>query len=170
MNSPKSLLTLAIATGLALTASLRAESGPCATVNAALDRVVAGPTHVFSKKMAPSNSESETIFLGGKVYVRVRGQWKLSPITSADMAAQEKQNRSRATQSCRIAGEESVGGSAATVYEASGRSEVGNDEAKFWIAKGSGQLLKDEETIRDGKEIVIQRSAHYEYTGVHAPI
>ena len=161
------LFTLAIA--LALTgAPLRAESGPCATVNAALDRVIAGPTHVFSRKTAPTVDESETIFVGGKVYVRVHGNWKLSPITSADMAAQKKENLSHSTQSCRAVGEESVGGSTATVYEAKGKTEMGTSEAKMWIAKG--QLLKDEETIRDGKEILVQRAAHYEYTGIRAPI
>jgi outer membrane lipoprotein-sorting protein len=72
--------------------------------------------------------------------------------------------------SCRAVGEESVGGSAATVYEAKGKTEIGNSESKMWIAKGSGLLLKDEETIRDGKETLIQRTAHYEYAGVHAPI
>jgi hypothetical protein len=168
MKSTKTLI--AIIPCLALTASLHAETGPCATVNTALDRTIKGPTHIFSKRTAPSNQESETISLDGKIYVRAHGQWKLSPMTSAAMAAQRKENLSKSTQSCKAVGDESVGGTAATVYEASGKTEVGNDEAKFWIAKESGLLLKDEETIKDGKETVIQRSARYEYTGVKAPI
>jgi len=132
--------------------------------------MIAGPTHVFSKQTAPRGLESETISVGGKMYVHVRGQWRLSPLTSAEMAAQRKENLSHSAMSCRAVGEESVGGSAATIYEAKGKTEIGDSETKVWIAKGSGLLLKDEETINEGKDVVLRRSAHYEYAGVHAPI
>ncbi len=176
MNSTKSLRMLALAWGLALAgsvltpASLGAESGPCATVNGALDRAFAGPTHIFNKQLAPRELESETISVGGKMYVHLKGQWRLSPLTAAALAAQRKENLSHSTMSCRAVGEESVGGSAATVYEAKGKTEMGYSETKVWIAKGSGLLLKDEESITEGKDVVLRRAAHYEYTGVHAPI
>ncbi|HEY1250841.1 MAG TPA: hypothetical protein VGH97_06600, partial [Thermoanaerobaculia bacterium] len=111
-----------------------------------------------------------TIVVGGKTYVKVRGQWKASPMSPADLAKQRKENLSHSTVSCRVVGEEHVGGAAATVYESHAKTEAGEEDEKLWIAKGSGLLLREEETMRDTANDVMHRSARYEYSDVKAPI
>ena len=143
----------------------------CEPVNKAVDRMMAGPTHAYSKNSATGReSESETIILGGKTYVKVRGSWKVSPMSPADLANQRKSNLSHSTVSCRVVGEEQVGGAAATVYESHAKTEAGEEDEKLWIAKGSGLLLREEETMRDTANDVMHRSARYEYSDVKAPI
>jgi outer membrane lipoprotein-sorting protein len=157
---------------LTLTAPARVDAADaCEPLNKAVDRMMAGPTHAYSRNsLSGRESESETIFVDGKTYVRVHGQWKVSPLSPAELAKQRKENLSHSTVSCRVVGEETVGGSAATVYESHAKTEAGDSDEKLWIAKSSGLLLREEETLRDTANDVTRRSARYEYSGVKPPI
>lgn len=170
------VFTLAILSLIVMGQAVTARAAdPCQPVLDALTKIVTNPSHTYATQTAPfTNGQpqtSETIYLNGKVYVRVRGKWMNSPVTAADVLQQEKENRANAKGTCQLVRNEMIGGEMAMVYAMHQQSEDGNEDALLWISKVTGRALREEQDVilggAGGKE---HRSMRFDYSNVRAPI
>jgi len=146
----------------------------CKAINDAQDKVITTPTHIYTTMTSASNSAdkhtTEIIYMGGATYVKVRGRWTRSAMTTQQVIKREEENRKASKSSCQYLRDEIVNGEAATVYSAhSDRADMGiKSDGEIWISKSKGLPLKDELDITsDG--IKNHHSARYEYANVQAP-
>jgi len=160
----------AVAAGAAQPA---ADAGGCARVHKALENVVTTPAHAYTKETSSrrGTTETETIYLDGKVYVLAKGRWTLSPDSALQMVQTQRESRKHATMACKVVGEEKVGDRATTVYATSRQTGDGKTESKLWIDEVSGLLLRQEEdlTAAGNPDNSVHRSTRYEYGNVKAP-
>lgn len=149
---------------------LGADEG-CAKVQKALENVVTTPAHAYATETSSmrGTTETETIYLDGKVYVLANGRWTLSPVSSVEMARQLKRNRKNTGMTCSLVGEEKVGDRPTRVYTTSRRTGDSEIRGKLWIDQASGLLLKQEEDLAGEKDNTVRRSTRYEYGNVSAP-
>lgn len=152
-------------------ASAAEDSGGCARVHRALENVLTTPAHVYTKETSSMRgiTESETIYLDGKVYVLTKGRWTLSPVSAVQMRETQRQSRKHATLSCKLAGEQTLEDRPVVVYTSSQRTSDSRVESKLWIDKASGLLLKQEEDMTASDENTVHRSVRYDYGNVTAP-
>jgi len=153
------------------TEAARADAGGCARVHKALENVVTTPAHAYTKETSSRRgaTETEAIYLDGKVYVLMKGRWTLSPDSALQMVETLRQSRKHATLACKVIGEETVGDRTATVYATTRQTGDSKNESKLWIDKVSGLLLKQEEILTAGADNTVHRSTRYEYGNVTAP-
>lgn len=176
------VVTWALALGASLSSlswSALADAAPataeCKAVFAASEKLLTTPHHDYQTQVGPLTQgkprQSELIFDGNAFYVLVTGRWKKSPMTVQGRREQEEENRKDAkNESCHYLGDEAVGGQGAAVYTAHAESDVGTSDTKMWIAKGSGLLLKQEESVGGGDSSQAEHfSIRYDYADVHAP-
>jgi hypothetical protein len=163
---------LVAALGVLLAASApAAEDDPCAKVRKALENVFTTPAHVYTKEASSlrGTTETEAIYLDGKAYLLMHGRWTLNPESAVSMADRQRKRRKDAAMACKLVGEEKVDGRTTTVYLTSRRTSDSQADAKMWIDKASGLLLKQEEEMTAGPDNTVQRSSRYEYGNVRAP-
>jgi hypothetical protein len=160
----------AVAGFLASVPALGADEG-CAKVQKALENVVTTPAHAYATETSSmrGTTETETIYLDGKVYVLANGRWTLSPVSSVEMARQLRRNRNNTGMTCSLVGEEKVGDRPTRVYTTSRRTGDSEIQGKLWIDQASGLLLKQEEDLAGEKDNTVRRSTRYEYGNVSAP-
>jgi hypothetical protein len=162
--------------GLALVAAVvQAQAIPasCQPVLAARRKMFTVPHRSSTTDVAPkggaAGKASNGIFTADAIYIQIRGAWKKSPMTPKDMLEQMESNlREAKALACKQLGDEPVDGTPAAVYTAHSESENGKADAKLWVAKGTGLLLRDDEAIDDGTTIR-HRSTRYDYKDVRAP-
>src|SRR5208282_839150 len=85
---PRRFLSLLL---MMLAAAISAHAADsCQPVFDALTKVVTTPSHSYTTHAGTSAhggapTESETIYVDGKVYIRARGRWMQSPVTAAEV-------------------------------------------------------------------------------------
>lgn len=144
----------------------------CQPVFDALSKVLVTPSHVFSTDgagpRAGAKPESESIYFGGAIYLKVNGKWIRSKMTAQQMLDQEKENREHGSATCRYLREEIVGGEAVAVYNAHSENEDVKSDGQMWISK-KGLPLREELDIDIGDPGKMHKSVRYEYSNVQAP-
>ncbi len=148
----------------------------CQPVFDAMTKIVTTSSHSYSTRTAGSaNSgqpaQSETIYVDGKTYMRVRGKWMLGPVTPQEVLDQLKENRDQGKNICQVLRTELLGAEPVTVYSVHSETENFIEDSQMWISKVTGRILKEEQDVdmggRTGKE---HRSARFEYNNVRAPM
>jgi hypothetical protein len=147
----------------------------CNIIFDADDKLLTSDHHTFmtstsaAQGSAPRTSESITV--KGVTYIQVKGAWRKSPITGAEIREQKAENRKTAKNvSCHYLRDESVGGEAARVYSAHAETEDDKTDTTVWISKSRGLPLRQEEDIDvGGAGGKTHYSVRHEYTNVSAP-
>jgi hypothetical protein len=149
----------------------------CQPVFDAMTKIVTTPSHSYTTRTAGSaNSrqpaaQSETIYVGGNAYMRVRDKWMQSPATPQEVLDELKENREQGKNTCLILRSELIGVEPVTIYSVHRETENSKEDSQIWISKMTGRVLKEEQDVdtggRIGKE---RRPARFEYNNVHAPM
>lgn len=148
----------------------------CQPVFDAMTKIVTTSSHSYTTHTAGSTNsgppaQSETIYVDGKAYMRVRGRWMQSPAAPQEVLDQLKENRDQGKNTCRVLRSELVGAEPVTVYSVHSETENFKEDSQMWISKVTGRVLKEEQDVdmrgRMGKE---HRSARFEYSNVRAPM
>ena len=154
----------------------RAQGVPaeCQPLIDAQRKEITTPHHAYSTDgpagQTAKAQTGETISTGGVTYLLYKGKWRRSPMTPKDQLDQMKENIASAKLiSCKRVGSESVGGVPADVYTSHQESEEVTADARTWIARGSGLVLRTEEDLDMGGGGKRHISIRYEYTNVRAP-
>jgi hypothetical protein len=171
--SPSLLAALCFAMAPAVS---RAQAIPpaCRPLIEARRKQLLTPNHSFMTEtpLRPGGKATthESISVGGVMYILYQGQWRRSPLTPQAALEQLQQNLANAKQfSCQHVGDESVAGVPAAVYTAHSEDENVKADARTWVAKGSGLVLRTEEDLDVGGGEKRHISIRYEYTNVRAP-
>lgn len=130
--------------------------------------------HAYSTRTSADSRQrvrtTEEITVGGVIYIQYGGKWRRSPATPKQMLAQIDTNLTTANAiSCTHVGDESVAGTAAAVYTTHIENEAVKADARIWVAKGSGLVLRVEEDQDIGGGDKAHMSIRYDYTNVQAP-
>lgn len=161
---------LLIAASMASHYAMAADS--CQPVFDAMSKVLMTPSHVFSTEgagtRAAAKPQSESIYFGGAIYVKLNGKWIRSKMTAQQMLEQEKENREHGKATCRYLREEVVGGEPAAVYSAHSENEDVKSDGQVWISK-NGLPLQEELDIDIGDPGKMHHSIRYEYSNVQVP-
>ena len=170
-NRWSTLVLLAPLLAIGFVASTHAADS-CQPVFDAMSKVLVTPSHVFSTQGAGTRAgakpQSESIYFGGAIYVKLNDKWIRSKMTAQQMLEQEKENREHGTATCRYLREEVVGGEAAALYSARSENEGVKSDGQVWISK-KGLPLRQELDIDVGDPSKIHHSLRYEYSNVQAP-
>ncbi len=172
----------ALGAAACLTALLIAPARPSFADDAACKPLFDAMTHLFntpshqyvtqtSSALGGKPQASEMINTGKAMYVMVDGQWHLSPITAAQMQAQEESNRKSAkVTNCKLVREESVDGVAATLYGSHTETGYGVSDQQIWLAKATGLPLRETIEMTLGEK---PDKSHVDvrvvYTAIEAP-
>ena len=172
--NPIFVATLLSSAALLLAPPARAQTD-CKPVYDAVDKLTTVPSHAYEIETNPARpgsdaSSVEMISTGGAIYIMMKGKWKKSPMSMADMHAQEEENWKTAKNiSCKHLRDESVKGESAAVYSAHSETEDTKTDAQMWISKSKGLLLRQDDDVDIGGGEKHHRSIRYEYTNVQAP-
>ncbi len=144
----------------------------CQPVFDAMSKVLVTPSRVFSKDGTGARDdakpESESIYFGGAIYVKINDKWIRSKMTAQQMLDQEKENREHGSATCGYLRDEVAGGEAAAVYSARSENEGVKSDGQIWISK-KGLPLREELDIDVGDPGKMHKSVRYEYSNVQAP-
>ncbi len=160
-----------LATGF--TVPVRAADNGCQPVFDAMTKVLATPTRLYVTggaavgKNKPQNSEM--IYAGGAIYLKLGEKWTRSTMTAAAMLKQEEENRRTAKYSCRYLREETVNGETAAVYANHSETEDIKSDATVWISKSRGLPLRTEGDYDTGDPAKTHASIRYDYSNVRPP-
>src|SRR5690348_3529750 len=108
--------------------SARAQND-CKIVRDAVGKLTTIPNHAYETETNPARPGSgatshETIRTEDTIYVMTSGKWRKSPLTPAQMCAQEEENWKDAKNvSCKHVRDESVNGQSAAVYSTHNENE-----------------------------------------------
>lgn len=141
----------------------------CKVVLDAAEKALTATSHEYMarKDSAGKVTNSEVITIDGARYLLVGGKWTKSKRTLADAKTQEEENIKNAkVLSCKKLGDETVNGEAATIYTEHEESDDATADAKLWISKSKGLILKEELNL-DTEDHWDMR---FEYSNVHAPM
>jgi hypothetical protein len=145
----------------------------CKVVFDATDKLLTVPNHAYMthKDASGKANSSEIISIDGARYLMVGGKWSKSPRTlqQAKQAEEEKMKNPQLKMSCKHLGDDTVNGEAVGVYTSHEETEDVSSDAKFWISKGKGLILKEELQPEAG-DVEHQLNLRYEYSNVHAPM
>jgi hypothetical protein len=173
--NPILVAALLCSAALVLSPAARAQS-ECKPVYDATDKLMTVPSHGYQTETNPAGKGAETttnaeiIRTGGAIYITIKGKWKKSPMSLADMHAQEEENRKTAKNiSCKHLRDESVNGQSAAVYTAHSETDDAKADSQVWISKSKGVLLRQDEDIDTGDGDKTHISIRYEYGNVQAP-
>lgn len=149
-------------------------SPACQPLIDAARRVILTPNHLYeaegSGRPGDKARSVETISTGGVTYIQMNGKWRRSPMTPKQAVAQMDTNLATTTvYSCTHVGDESVAGTATAVYTSHTENEGVKADARTWVAKGSGLIVRTEEDLDTGGGDKRHMSIRYEYTNVQAP-
>jgi hypothetical protein len=145
----------------------------CKVVFDATDKLLTVPNHAYMshKDASGKTNSSEIISIDGSRYLMVGGKWSKSGRTlkEAKQAEEEKMKNPQLKMSCKHLGDDTVNGEAVGIYASHEETEDVSSDAKFWISKGKGLILKEELQPEVG-DVEHQMNLRYEYSNVHAPI
>jgi hypothetical protein len=145
----------------------------CKVVLDATDKLLTVPNHAYMthKDASGKTNSSEIISIDGARYLMVGGKWSKSGRTlqQAKQAEEEKMKNPQLKMSCKHLGDDTVNGEAVGVYTSHEETEDVNADAKFWISKSKGLILKEELQPEAG-DVEHQMNLRYEYSNVHAPM
>ncbi|HEX3809341.1 MAG TPA: hypothetical protein VHW02_06535 [Rhizomicrobium sp.] len=113
--------------------------------------------------------QGKTVYMLTKLYTQVNGKWSVMPINSQQLAQQIQASMKNGSMSCKKAGQESVGGEAATIYTAHDAQQDGSSvDTKSWISNSRNLPLKSEAHINTnpGSQAI---SMTFNYSNVTAP-
>ena len=169
------IFVLAVAT-IAFDPSVARAADSCQPVFDALIKLITTPSHSYTTRTAAfvnggKPTESETIYVNGKMYIRARGKWMQSPVTTADVLDQEKENEEHGKATCHLVGNEFVGSEPAMVYSMRRETEDFKEDDQIWISRVTGKPLRDEQDVDlGGKAGKDHRSARFDYSSIRPPI
>jgi hypothetical protein len=148
----------------------------CQAVLDATEKLYTTPFHMYSTQTTAGVQNgkplsNEMVFVGGARYILVNGKWMPSPLSTAELKAQEQRNLKNATNtSCHVVRDELVNGESATLYSMHSESPRSKNDDQIWISKSKGLILRQESDLNplrgNGK---IHISIRYEYRHVEAP-
>jgi hypothetical protein len=153
----------------------RAQTIPaaCRPVIDAGRKTITTAHHAYSTETARAEQKTRTtegITVGDAMYVQVNGKWRRSPVTAKQLlATMDKSLATVTAYSCTRVGDEAERGTAAAVYTTHMETENIKADARVWIAKGSGLVLRTEEDHDLGGGDKRHVSTRYDYTNVQAP-
>ena len=175
-NPCKSLFAAALLCSAAFVLSPAARAqGDCKPVHDAIDKLSTVSSHAYETQSSPAQpgtgaTSHEVIRSGGTIYVLMNGKWKKSPMSAADMRAQEEENWKTAKNvSCKHLRDESVKGEPAAVYSTHNENEDTKEDGQVWVSKSKGLPLREEQDVDLGYGEKHHMSIHYEYINVQAP-
>jgi hypothetical protein len=176
VNRCNSILVAALVCSAAFFISPAARAqGDCKPVHDAIDKMSTVSSHAYETESNPARTGTgvtnhEVIRTGGTVYVLMNGKWKKSPMSSADMRAQEEENWKNAKNvSCKHLRDESVKGESAAVYSTHNENEDSKEDGQVWVSKSKGLPLREEQDVDLGSGDKQHMSTRYEYNNVQAP-
>lgn len=153
-------------------------ANPDATCKLVLDVMAkqrATPTHLYATESSPrlggKPKVNELIYAGGAIYIRMKGQWKRSPLTLQGMQKQQEENQRNAKSiTCRYLRDETVDGEAAAVYFSQGENEDSKSDSTLWVSKRTGLPLRSESDLDTGSKTDRMHVAiRYDYADVRPP-
>ena len=169
-----SVAALLCSAALVFSPSARAQ-GDCKPVRDAIEKMSTVSSHAYETESNPARAGTgvtnhEVISTGGTVYVLMSGKWKKSPMSSADMRAQEEENWKNAKNvSCKHLRDESVKGESAALYSTHNEDEDSKEDGQVWVSKSKGLPLREEQDVDLGSGDKHHMSIRYEYSNVQAP-
>lgn len=176
----RSLVLLAVGGVAALCGGneLRAQGGSCAGVYAAQRKLLRTPHHGYSVDSSATDTRlhggqpliSESIFAGNVFYTRYEGTWRRSRMSVDAMQKLEEENIRNAKSSCSVAGNESVSGEAAIIFQVHSETDFGTTDGREWVSKSRGLPLRTVSRLdvggAMGRNVIVQS---YDYSNVQAP-
>lgn len=175
-NPRKPIFAAALLCSVALLLSPAARAqADCKPVRDAIDKLSTVSSHAYETQTDPARSGTgatnhEVIRAGNTIYVLMNGKWKKSPMSSADMRAQEEENWKNAKNvSCKHVRDESVKGESAAVYSTHNENEDTKEDGQIWVSKSKGLPLREEQDVDLGYGEKHHMSIRYEYANVQAP-
>jgi hypothetical protein len=163
-----------LAAGLSTGVACAADSD-CQPEFEALSKLATTPTHSYTTQTAASRAggkpvNSEAIYAGGVIYFKVNGKWIRSTLTPQQELQQVRENQKNSKATCRYLREELVNGEVASVYSTHGENEDAKSDARIWISKSRGLLLRQEVELNVGGTLgKSSSSTRYEYGNVEPP-
>ena len=142
-----------------------AQQEDCKVIVDAAIKVLNTPTHMYiTGKVGATTVNTEMIYAGGAVYMRIDGKWSAAGTTKEiEQMMQKKQTNSKAT--CHYLKDDLVSGEMAALYSLHSPGLV---ESQIWISKAKGLTLRQEDDIgAAGKQ---HNSTRYEYGNVKPPL
>ncbi|HLV87937.1 MAG TPA: hypothetical protein VKV39_13220 [Candidatus Sulfotelmatobacter sp.] len=170
----RSIVILVLLAGMFPCLSRAANS--CQPVFEAMTKIVSTPSHSYTTHTGASANggrpaDSETIYVDGKAYMRVRGKWMQSPATPQEVLDQLKENRDQGKNNCQILRSELIGVEPVTVYSVHSETENFKEDSQIWISNVTGKVLKEEQDVDMGGTIGKEhRSARFEYSNIRPPM
>ena len=147
----------------------------CDTIASASAKIWEIPVHIyinqtFSFSALPARS-SESIYVGGAVYVMGRGKWSRSPVTIAELKS--SQDKGQPKPICRYLRDEAVDGEPAAVYAAHRDGDGFKSDLTLWISKSRNLPLRSETDMDSGVGANSNEKSHssmrYDYKNVQPP-
>jgi hypothetical protein len=143
----------------------------CRPLLAAAARQIDTPNHLFMTRTAASDGgkekRSETISVGGVMYMRVAGKWSSTKLTPRDLHAMQDGPYASA---CKYLRDEVVDGEAAAVYSTHSNTDGNPVDGTVWISKAKGLPLRQEIDMNVGGKLGKSHiSTRYVYANVQPP-
>jgi hypothetical protein len=164
----------ALGTTTAIAAQSTGVSPACKPPLDAERKTITTPHHLLSTSESSGSGgkveRSEAISVNGAMYLLMAGTWRRSPITSKDELDQLNSNLASAkAYSCQYTGDGSSGGVPTSVYTAHTENNGVINDARIWVAKGNGLVMRVDSDLNTGAHDKRHLSLAYDYTNVHAP-
>ena len=157
-----------VAAGIAAAASAQAPAGPCAPVFDAMLRETTTPHRMVT--VTAGKPAGEAISTADATFVKLRGEWRKSPLTPKDTRTQQEENiRNTTTAACTALPDEVVDGTLASVYHAHyEQTDLGASDATVWISKATGLRIQTDVNLQAGRETSVV--THFYYDHITAPV
>lgn len=157
-----------LACAFAAPAFAQAANGSCKPVFDAMLKETTTPHHaVTTKDGAPLG---ESITTADASYVKIKGEWRKSPMTPQATLAQQQENiRNTTVAACTALPDDVVDGKPAAVYQAHyEQKDLGASNAKVFIAKATGLPLRTDVSLQAGEKTSVV--THFDYDNIKAPV
>jgi hypothetical protein len=153
---------------IAAPAFAQAPPGTCKVVFDAMLKGVTTPHHSVTTKDGAATGE--LIATADAMYVKLRGEWRKSPMTPQAMLAQQQQNiRDTTVATCSALPDDVVDGKPVAVYQTHyEQKDLGASDAKIWIAKATGLPLRTDVSREAGDKVSIV--TRFDYDNIKAPV
>ena len=152
------------------------QGSSCQAVLDASTKLYSVPYHMYMTNTNPAvmNGKpitSESISVGGKLYVLVEGKWAASPLSLEELKQKFDENKKNVLNaSCNFVRNESANGEAAALYATHEETAHGKNDTQMWISMGKGLILKQEIDIDIGNgRPKTHLSTRFDYANVQAP-
>lgn len=153
---------------IAAPAFAQAANGSCKPVFDAMLKETTTPHHVVTTKDGAPLGEGITT--ADASYVKIKGEWRKSPMTPQATLAQQQENiRDTTVASCTPLPDDIVDGKAVAVYQAHyEQKDLGASDAKVWIARATGLPLRTDVSLQAGEKTSVV--THFDYDNIKAPV